>query len=90
MNKDLRDYDQKQLDVILAFTQKLVEHSQTDERVDFDVTDVDLDGCEKQAREFVARRKAGYRNSEIKGDGEIRKGIKSWLKRTGRISRDSV
>lgn len=85
---DLRNYNQKELDVILAFTQKLVDH-QTDELVDFDVTDIDLEGADRQAKEYIRKRNAGKSGKvEFEGDAKIRSDIKEWLKRTRRVSKD--
>ena len=88
MNTDLRDLDQKQLDVILAFTKKLVER-QNDSLADFDATDIDLEGAQKQAEKFLERRKAGYRNSEFEGDAEIQKSVRDFLSKRNLIKKEA-
>ncbi len=80
---DLRKLSEQELQTILHFTEAMVERTAGAE-IDFD--DTDLEGAELQAKEFVERRAAGYRNTEIKDDAEIRTGIREWLKRTNRTT----
>ena len=87
MTTDLRDLDQKQLDVILAFTKKLVER-QNDNLADFDATDIDLEGAETQAKKFLERLKAGYKDSEFEGDADIRASVKKFLSKRKLIKKD--
>jgi hypothetical protein len=80
---DLRKLSETELQTILHFTEAMVERTAGAE-IDFD--DTDLEGAELQAKEFVERRTAGYRNAEIKGDAEIRKGLREWMRRTNRTT----
>ena len=83
---DLRKFSDSQLKQILAFTSRLAEQTKAS-AVDFE--DVDLEGAEKQGREYARRRNAGHSHLEIAEDAEVRSDVREWLRRTGRISRDS-
>lgn len=88
---DLKKLDQKELGVILAFTQSLVDQQRhTDDQVAFDIADVDEEGAEAQARRFIAEKRAGRTGkAEVQGDATIRKGVQEWMTRTRRVSRIS-
>ncbi len=79
---DLRKLSEQELKTILHFTESLVEQQTANGEIDFD--DADLEQADEQAKQFVERRNAGYHNSEIKEDAEIRKGVREWFKRTNR------
>jgi hypothetical protein len=81
---DLRKLSETELQTVLRFTEALVERTAGAE-IDFD--DPDLEQADEQAKEFVERRAAGYRRSEIKEDSEILTGIREWVKRTNRYTK---
>ena len=85
---DLRNFNESELQAIKLFTESLVEN-QNDRQINFD--DVDLEQAEQQAKDFIEAKRAG-RSGKVdpEDDPEIRKHIRKWLERTGRISRDSV
>jgi hypothetical protein len=45
-----------------------------------DFNDPDIENAEKQAMQYVERRKAGYRNLENPDDDDIRNGVREFLK----------
>ncbi len=79
---DLRKLDESQVQTVLRFTEALVERTASAE-IDFD--DPDLEQADEQAKEFLERRKRGFRNAAIAEDSEIRTGIREWVKRTNRF-----
>ncbi len=81
---DLRKLSETELQTVLRFTEALVERTAGAE-IDFD--DPDLEQADEQAKEFLERRKRGYRTSEIKEDAEIRTGIREWVKLTNRYTK---
>jgi hypothetical protein len=81
---DLRKLSETELQTILHFTEAMVERTAGAE-IDFD--DPDLEQADEQAKEFLERRNAGHRNTEIKEDAEIRTGIREWVKRTNRYTK---
>ncbi len=87
MNTDLRTFSHSELVTLLKFTEALGRLNDKEHEVDFE--DPDIDGAKKQAEEYLNRRRAGYRKSEITEDAEIRSGVREWLKRRGKLSRDS-
>jgi hypothetical protein len=82
MELDLRNFSDTELNKLLEFTEKLAEHNQKEGLADFGNPD-DLDGAERQAKEFAERRKAGYGGSENKEDADIRTGVRDFLRRRG-------
>jgi hypothetical protein len=84
MDFDLRILTEEQRQTILHFAESLVNRQTVNGEIDFDSPDVEE--AEISATEFAQRRNAGYRNTEIAADSEIRTGIREWLKRTNRKS----
>jgi hypothetical protein len=79
---DLSKLNESELQTILRFTESLVNRQTASGEINFDVPDVEQ--AEISAKEFAQRRNAGYRNTEIAADSEIRKGVREWLKRSNR------
>ncbi len=76
---DLRNLDESSLQKIVLFAERLVELQNANGQINFD--DPDIENAEKQAMEYIERRKAGHRNSEILEDADIRTGVREFLKK---------
>jgi hypothetical protein len=88
---DFNNLTDNELRTILTFTKAIAGGIQ---RQSLDVNlsdDASLAEAEKQAVAFAERRKAGFTNSrfdegEEDGDGNVRKRVRDWLRRSGRVS----
>lgn len=82
MDLDLRKFNDTQLEKILDFTKKLATEIQQDDLANFGDPN-DLAQAEQTAKDYIKRRKAGYRTVGIKEDAEIRKSVRDFLRRKG-------
>lgn len=82
---DLNNWSSDQQKHLLHFTEDLAEHEALAKFGDA----TDLEQAEQQAKDFIKRRANKTRQIDSKEDAEIRKGIRDWLKRSGRLARYS-
>jgi len=82
---DLNNWTDDQQKRLLHFTEDLAEREQF---ANFGNPD-DVSQAETSAKDYIHRRKAKIRQIDDKEDAEIRKGVREWLKRTGRLARYS-
>jgi hypothetical protein len=73
---DFRTLDNDSLQKIVLFAERLVELK--DGQIDFNT---DLEDAEKQALDYVSRRKQGYRTLDNPEDDVIRNGVRDFLKK---------
>lgn len=84
---DLRKLSESELQTIKMFAEKLLETNQQNGLTNFD--DVDIAGAEIQAKNFLARQKEGYKNSEFEGDADIRASVRNFLSKRNLIKKEA-
>lgn len=96
MKNDFSNFSDNQLQHVLTFTSALADRIEQDKQINFgelETTDESLLDVEREAREFIARRKAGKVARSGYGEttdeqaevDEIRAGIRDYYKRTGKV-----